>query len=277
MRVRIVFILKNKGSFVPFHHQYLLAQLIKGILVKGGDEKMIGSSLYNFSGLKGQTKISRNGLHFYSSRVTLVFSTTSKDLIDYFLKNLFGFPQIDIGNMILIPEGVEKEYTPELSDSSKFVCISPLVLVKPSFSDDRGKKFINPQTDAFSDMLYEDTMIRMEKSDMYSSKDIEGFYKFQLVPDKNYLSKIREQQKKFARIYPLYDQDVKYEIRGYTFPFTLYAAKEVQEFIFTNGLGLYTHKGFGMLDMVNAAPGKGTEPYEFDKSMQKTAPSNKDK
>lgn len=267
MRVRIIFILKNKGSFVPFHHQFLLAQLIKGILVKGGEEQFVSSNLYNFSGLKGQTKISRTGLHFYSSRVTLVLSATSKQLIDYFLKHLFSFPQIEVGNIILIPEAVEKEDEPDLSEAMKFICISPLVLVKPSFSDDRGKKFISPQTDAFSDLLYESTMIRMERAGNYSSEDIESFYKFQLVPDKNYLLKIQEQQKKFARIYPLYDQDVKYEIRGYTFPFTLYAAKEVQQFLFTNGLGLYTHKGFGMLDLANADPGKGTSKYEFNKSM----------
>lgn len=267
MRVRIIFILKNKGSFVPFHHQFLLAQLIKGILVKGGEEQFVNTNLYNFSGLKGQTKISRNGLHFYSSRVTLVLSSDSKELIDYFLKHLFSFPQIEVGNMMLIPKFVEKEDEPTITEAMKFVCISPLVLVKPSFSDDRGKKFISPQTDAFSDMLYESTMIRMEKTGSYSPEEIESFYKFQLVPDKNYLLKIQEQQKKFARIYPLYDQDVKYEVRGYTFPFTLYAAKEVQQFLFINGLGLYTHKGFGMLDLANADPGKGTEKYEFNKSM----------
>ncbi len=267
MRVRIIFILKNKGSFVPFHHQFLLAQLIKGILVKGGDEQFVSSNFYNFSGLKGQTKISRNGLHFYSSRVTLVLSSANKGLIDYFLKHLFSFPQIEVGTMMLIPEAVEKEDDQDLGEAVKFVCISPLVLVKPSFSDDRGKKFISPQTDPFSDLLYESTMIRMEKTGMYSPEEIESFYKFQLVPDKNYLLKIKEQQKKFARIYPLYDQDVKYEIRGYTFPFTLYAAKEVQDFLFINGLGLYTHKGFGMLDLAHADPGKGTSKYEFAKSM----------
>lgn len=265
MRVRIIFILKNKGSFVPFHHQFLLAQLIKGILVKGGEEKFISSNFYNFSGLKGQTKISRNGLHFYSSRVTLVFSAADKELIDYFLKHLFNFPQIEVGTMMLIPEAVEKEDEPDMSDAMKFVCISPTVLLKPSFSDDRGKKFISPQTDSFSDLLYESTMIRMEKSGAYSPEEIEHFYKFQIVPDKDYLLKIQEQQKKFARIYPLYDQDVKYEVRGYTFPFTLYAAREVQEFIFVNGLGLYTHKGFGMLDLARADPGKGTSKYEFNK------------
>ncbi len=267
MRVRIVFILKNKGSYVPFHHQYLLAQLIKGIMVRGGEERFINTDVYNFSGLKGQTKISRNGLHFYSSRVTLVFSATSRELIDYFLKHLFSFPQIDVGTMMLIPEGVEAEGDAELSDVMKFVCISPLVLVKPSFNDDRGKRFILPTTDTFSDLLYESLMIRMESSGQFTSEELEQFYKFQLVPDKDYLIRIREQQKKFARIYPLYDQDVKYEVRGYTFPFTLYAAQEVQQFIFTNGLGLYTHKGFGMLDIAGADPGKKTKKYEFDTSL----------
>jgi CRISPR-associated endoribonuclease Cas6 len=106
----------------------------------------------------------------------------------------------------------------------------------------------------------------MEHSGKFTAEELTSFYKFQMVADNDYLTKIRGQQKKFARIYPLYDQDVKYEIRGYTFPFTLYAAKEVQEFVFTNGLGLYTNKGFGMLDLVEANPGKNTEKYEISKS-----------
>ncbi len=266
MRARIIFILKNRGSYVPFHHQYMLAQLVKGILVKGGEKQFIDSKLYNFSGLKGQTKISRNGLHFYSSRVTLVLSSADKDFVDYFLKHLFSLPQIEVGTMVLVPESVEKEIHPEVKDVMKYICISPLVLLKPSFYDDRAKKFIPPQTDAFSDLLYESTMLRMEESGKFTAEQLTSFYKFQMVPDNDYLIKIRDTQKKFARIYPLYDQDVKYEIRGYTFPFTLYAAKEVQEFVFTNGLGMYTNKGFGMLDLVEAVPGKNTEKYEIEKS-----------
>ncbi len=266
MRARIIFILKNRGSYVPFHHQYMLAQIVKGILVKGGEKQFIDSDLYNFSGLKGQTKVSRNGLHFYSTRVTLVISSANKDFIDYFLKHLFSLPQIEVGTMVLIPEAVEREVHTEAGGMMKYVCLSPLVLVKPSFYDERAKKFISPQTDAFSDLMYDSTMIRMEKSGNYKPEDLTSFYKFQLVPDNDYLNKIREQQKKFARIYPLFDQDVKYEVRGYTFPFTLYAAKEVQEFVFTNGLGLYTHKGFGMLDLAQADPGKNTEKYEVEKS-----------
>ncbi|MEM9858527.1 MAG: CRISPR-associated endoribonuclease Cas6 [Bacteroidota bacterium] len=264
MRVRIVFLLKNRGSHVPFHHQFLLAQMIKGILVKGGNEEWINYSLYNFSGLKGQTKVSRKGLHFYSSRITLVISSPNKDFIDYLLNNLFSFDQVDIGSLIIQPEGVELEESVKFTDSMKFICISPLVILDSSFNDSAAKRFIPPETDSFSDLLYESTIKRMEVTGLYSEKQIASFYKFQLVPDKKYIERLTASQKKFARIYPVFDQDVKYEIRGYTFPFTLYAAKEVQEFVFHSGLGKFTHKGFGMLDVANADPNKRIVKYNLE-------------
>ncbi len=264
MRVRIIFLLKNKGGYVPFHHQYLLAQLIKGLILQGGDRKYRDYVNYNFSGLKGQTKISRNGLHYYSSRITLVLSSSDKDFIDYLLKVLFTFEQVEVGNLMIVPEYVEQEHMPEISEASKFICISPLVLLKPEFNDSTAKSFINPTSDQFSDMLYESTIQRMESVGGFTQEQLASFYKFQVVPDRNYLNKIREGQKKFARIYPLFDQDVKYEVRGYTFPFTLYAAREVQEFIFSNGLGSCTHKGFGMLDIANSDPTQRATPYEVE-------------
>jgi len=248
---------------VPFHHQFLLAQLIKGILVKGGNPAFRDYSFYNFSGLKGQTKVSRNGLHFYSSKVTLVFSCPNQDFINYFLKNLFTFPQLEIGNLQLQPDSVELEQKAEMKDSMKFICISPVVILVPNFYDEQGKRFIAPESEQFSDYLYDTTMSRMEQFGEYTAEQIATYFKFQFVPDKDYLNKIRETQKKFARIYPMFDQDVKYEVRGYTLPFTLHAAKEVQEFLFTCGLGIYTHKGFGMLDIANTDPSQRTTPYKF--------------
>jgi len=262
VRVRIIFSLKNKGADVPFHHQYLLAQIIKGLIVKGGDQSFLTCGSYNFSGLKGQTKVSRSGLHFYSSKVTLVVSTPNPNFISYLLKYLFEMPQIEVGNLILIPQEVEEEEEPIFEDFMKFVCISPLVLVEASFDEEESKQFISPETDFFSDKLYDLTMSRMEKSGC-SPDQIASFFKFQLVPDKDYLLKIKQGKKKFARIYPVYDQDVKYEIRGYTFPFTLFAAAEVLEFIYTCGFGFYTEKGFGMLDTVMENQEKQTHPYEF--------------
>ncbi len=274
MRVRIIFILKNKGAFVPFHHQYLLAQQIKGLILNGGNEEFRDFNFYNFSGLKGQTKISRNGLHFFSNRVTLVFSSSNKEFLDYFLKQLFSLPNIDIGNLVLIPESVETEETPDLKNVDKFICISPIVIIKPKFNSSDSKRFISPELDEFSDRLYESTMLRMQNLLAFTEEQLASYNKFQLVPDVNYLRKIKESQKKFARIYPLYDQDVKYEIRGYTFPFTLYAEAEVKEFIFHCGLGEFAHKGFGMIDIANSDPAQRTIPYKGFEEIKSSISEN---
>lgn len=251
MRIRIIFKLKNRGGVVPFHHQYLLSQLIKGVVVSGSEKQFRSFDYYNFSGLKGQTKISRKGLHFFSQYVTLVFSTPDGDFLNYFLNRLFQIQQVNIGSLLLQADYVEKEEPLNFSDHTKFVCISPIVLFKSDFNDDSSKRFVNPSSEVFSDLLYENTMERLIKTG-HSNEDIERFYKFQNIPDEVYLNKLREQKKKFARIYPVYDNDVKYEVRGYTFPFTMYAEKEVLEFVFQCGLGHFTHKGFGMLDIANA-------------------------
>jgi CRISPR-associated endoribonuclease Cas6 len=91
----------------------------------------------------------------------------------------------------------------------------------------------------------------LEESQKFSPEELASFYKFQLIADKDYLDKIQASHKKFARIYPLYDSDVKFEVRGYTFPFTLYAPQPVQQFVYEYGLGHFSHKGFGMLDVAN--------------------------
>ena len=254
MRTRIIFSLKNRGAYVPFHHQYLLAQVIKGLLIFGPRKDYIEYNQYNFSGLKGQTKVSRKGLHYFSSKVTLVFSCGDKNFKEYFLARVFEQREIIVGNLHLIPESAEDEEIVKVTDESRFLCISPVVVMPAAFNDDSGKKFIAPESDEFSDMLYECTIARMEATGKYTHEQLAGFYKFQLVPDKDYIQRIQASHKKFARIYPLFDNDVKFEVRGYTFPFILYAAREVQQFVYENGLGYFTYKGFGMLDIANNDP-----------------------
>ncbi|MFZ5971856.1 MAG: CRISPR-associated endoribonuclease Cas6 [Bacteroidota bacterium] len=251
MRIRIVFSLKNRGAYVPFHHQFLLAQTIKGLLVTGGRKEFLDYTQFNFSGLKGQIKISRKGLHFYSSKVTLVFSASDKVFIEYLLSVLFAQRELVIGSLQLVPETVENEDPVAIGDAVKFLCISPLVLLPASFNDESGKRFISPETDEFSDLLYDSTMARLEASGKFPADRLAEFYRFQLVPDRDYLHRLQSAHKKFARIYPLYDSDIKYEVRGYTFPFTLYAPQPVQQFIYEQGLGFFSHKGFGMLDVAS--------------------------
>jgi CRISPR-associated endoribonuclease Cas6 len=264
VRIRIVFSLKNRGAYVPFHHQFLLAQTIKGVVMLGKNPSYFSYTQYNFSGLKGQIKISRKGLHFFSSKVTLVFSATDKAFLDYFLGVLFQQKELLIGNLQLAPESFEYEEPVSITESVKFLCISPIVLVPASFNDESGKRFISPENDEFSDLLYDSTIARMEASGNYTAEQLADFYKFQLVADKDYINRIQAAHKKFARIYPLFDHDVKYEIRGYTFPFTLYAPQPVQQFVYENGLGFFSHKGFGMLDVANASSVRNNADMEMD-------------
>jgi CRISPR-associated endoribonuclease Cas6 len=227
----------------------LLAQFIKGLLIFGPEKRFLEFNQYNFSGLKGQTKVSRKGLHYFSAKVTLVFACTDKAFMDYFLERLFEQKEIIIGNMHLIPEAIEEEEPVVITDESRFLCISPIVVIPAAFNDDTSKKFVSPESDEFSDLLYESTLARMEQVGKFTQEQLASFYKFQIVADHDYIQRIQASHKKFARIYPLCDNDVKFEVRGYTFPFTLYAAREVQQFIYENGLGYFTHKGFGMLDV----------------------------
>jgi CRISPR-associated endoribonuclease Cas6 len=268
MRVRIVFSLRNKGAIVPFHHQHLLTQLINDVLSEGGSE-YINYELCNFSGLKGQTKVTHSGLCFYSSKITLVLSSPDEKFVDYFLANLFKLSEVQVGQLLLSPESVVKEDAPQFKEEVKYVCISPIVLLANNQNDMDTKRFISPETDGFSDLLYESVMNRIEQLGEATPEQIASYYKFQIVPDKSYLDKIRLEEKKFARIYAAFDDnEEKVEVRGYTFPFTLYAAPDVHHFIFNCGLGELCYKGFGMIDVADEQFHNRISPYQFqaDKS-----------
>lgn len=264
MRVRIVFSLRNKGAIVPFHHQHLLTQLINDVLSQGGS-KYINFEQCNFSGLKGQTKVTHSGLCFYSSKITLVLSSPEDSFVDYFLANLFHMSEIQVGQLLLSPESVVREEPPQFREEVKYVCISPIVLLSNTQQEMDTKRFISPETDAFSDILYESSMNRIEALGLATPEQIASYFKFQIVPDKGYLDKIRLEEKKFARIYAAFDEnEEKAEVRGYTFPFTLYAAPDVHRFIFNCGLGELCHKGFGMIDIADEQFHNRISPYQFN-------------
>lgn len=218
-----------------------------------GKHQALDNHPFNYSGLKGQTKVGKQGLHYYSKRVTLVMSSSFQDFMEEVIELIFAQEQFYLGNLLLRPELVETEKLPEVSTECKYLCISPLVI---SYTDDlyKNKQFIPPNSDEFSDLLYESTMNRMESSGQFTSDEITSFSKFQLVPDKKYIDKMTVRGKKFARIYTITYQGISNEVRGYTFPFTLYAPQKVQDFVLRNGLGELTRYGFGMLDFATPTP-----------------------
>lgn len=245
MRVRFVFKLNNKGAVLPFHHQNLIRSFLEMVL---GQSQQLDQQPFNFSGLKGQTKVGKDGLHYFSKRVTLVMSSSINGFLEEVIELVFQKEQFYLGNLLLTPEFVENEYLPSISTESKYLCISPMVI---AHTDNiyTNKQFIPPNSDQFSDYLYESTLTRMEESGQYTMEQIASYSKFQVVPDKRYLEKMAQRGKKYARIYSLHYHGEPIEIRGYTFPFTLYAPQEVQDFIIKNGIGDLTQYGFGMLDV----------------------------
>ena len=257
MRVRLIFKNKDKGASVPFHHQYYLFRFFKGLIKKCGDEMYSTFKHYNFSGLKGQTTISKSGLHFYSSKVTVVFSCHDKDFIDTIIEVLFTLPEIKLNGLTIIPYSVELEQEIEFQEETKYICISPLILLHPEFSDDSAKRFIHPESDEFIDLL---------KASIGNKWD-GPIDHFEFVPDHNYLKKLEDSGKKYSRVYPMFDEDVPYEVRGYTFPFTLKGPPALHQFLFEGGLGLFSDKGFGMLDLAEVTPGSKTSSYFTGKQL----------
>lgn len=274
MRLRIIFSLKNRGAALPFFHQHLFAEIIEHVLRHRSLEKE--GLHYHFSGLKGQTRISRKGLHYCSKYVTLVFACSSRQVVDELLDAFFSRTQWNIGELELEPVRAEEERLPAFAPSMKYICISPLVPVARHRNGSELKGFLEPDEDGFSDYLYETIMGRMERSGMYSAEEIASFYKFQVVPDKKYLEKVRANDKKFARVYNINVQGRQHEVRGYTFPMVLHAAEAVQRFVFISGLGEFTEQGFGMLDLAHRDPTERTIPYRTAEQQTSQGDSEND-
>ena len=247
MRVKIIFNIQTQEHALPHYHQNLLAAWVAAIKIKSN--RWCDYTHYNFSSLRGQTVSQKAGLNYINQKVMLVFSSPEQDFIDFFVAQIFGQPTWRLGPLHLIPKHIYQEPPIQLSGSVKYLCISPLV---PSWNvlqnQKAGKMLVHPQQDTFSDLLYECTIANMERSGMYHADALSSFFKFQLVPDQSYLSRLKEQGKLFARTHPIFYQDREYETRTYIFPFTLHADPEVQAYVHTHGLGAFTQQGLGMID-----------------------------
>ena len=257
----MIFNLVNRGASVPFHHQLVLSEFIKGVKREmSPDFKDFG--VYAFSGLKGQTKVGRNGLHFFSAKVTLVLSSPNEEYLNAFLSKLFEKKRVFVSKLELIPDAVEKEINPEMQGEMKYICISPLIPTAEELDQQYVTEYIDPLNDKFSDLLFESTISRMELFGGFTADELASFTRFQVIPDKSYLTRLREMGKKYSRMYTTYENGVDLELRGYTMPFTLYADPKVQQFIFECGFGEYTSLGFGMVDIANVNPIGRCEVYE---------------
>jgi CRISPR-associated endoribonuclease Cas6 len=263
MRIRIIFQLLNQGGIVPFHQQALLSSFVHDFL----PSRLSPSDTWTFSGLKGQTKVTAKGLYYNSQKVTLVFSTPSRELAEAFVNAIFTNGIFGLAGLELQPIQVLEEIVAFEGDSVKYICISPLVVLAEGFPDPELKQFISPASGSFADLLYESTMSRMEKAGVPLHNAAENSF-FNFRPDEEYLHRAKETDKKYSRIYALEGFGNYSELRGYTLPFYLDAAPEIHEFIFNSGLGEATRYGFGMVDLADRTGKTQTREFSFNRNQE---------
>lgn len=245
MRVKISFLRDQmSANTIPLHHQGLVAESLFQIIESlGGDRSQI-----NFSSLKGTSKIQNGFMRFLSSKVTLVVSSRNAEMLEQITSKVFEMPYFAVGKMNLMPRSHEMIEDPEFETKMRYLCISPMILVDPAKDPEKSQVTIDPTSQEFSDILYEQTLDRMEKAG-YSESDLNNFAEFDAQPDPEYVQKLNETGKKFARYYRAADGTT---MIGYLLPFTLHAHPEVHRFIWQSGVGALCDQGYGMIDLVKA-------------------------
>ncbi|MBK5285021.1 MAG: CRISPR-associated endoribonuclease Cas6 [Bacteroidia bacterium] len=243
MRVKFSF-LKSKGSdgSLPLHHQKLISSFISEML----EDFPNHTGIYNFSTLKGTSKVQAGQIRFHSSKVSLAFASLDDKIVEHVVHKIFSLEEVQIGKLGLIPKAHQLIQDPEFSMQMKYVCISPLVVEPADVGEEPRQTPLEPATHEFSDHLFNTMIERMEAAG-YSEEDLNSFAEFELQPDKDYIKRMNEQGKKLVRYYKNDNNDM---MPGYLIPFTLHAHPKVQKFIWDAGLGLYCNNGFGMIDVV---------------------------
>jgi len=185
-------------------------------------------------------------MKFLSTKVTLVISAPDAEFFNKLITEIFSRPYISVGKLNLIPKNKEMLADPVFQKRMRYLCISPLVLTNPDIDPDVNQEIISPVSTEFSDALFNGTLDRMEAAG-YSEDKLAQYAEFEVKPDREYVEKIQDSGKKFARYYKSSKGN---SMMGYLLPFTLHAHPDVHEFIWNNGAGALTDQGYGMVDIV---------------------------
>lgn len=249
MRVRITFNVTNGEGYLPFYHQNLVLNTFSLLFEKNGISSGLPKS-FTFSSLKGSFQVTPYGLKLESSKLTLILSGSDFNFIDKVRELIFKEGDIQLGSILLTPIFYNVENSPSFQFEMKYICLSQFGIIPPSLKMDNSERFVNPLHDSFSDLLYYSTMERLEETGQFSADELESFSKFQIVPEQSYIKRFEDHEEKYSRIYNIDYNNRPVRLRGYIFPFTLYADPKVQEYLYYNGLGVCTEKGWGALDII---------------------------
>jgi CRISPR-associated endoribonuclease Cas6 len=243
MRFKISFVREQASSnSIPLHHQKLVTDALGRLIEPITSDR----SQFSFSSLKGTSKIQNGFMRFLSSKITLVVSGRNREQVEQLVEALFAHKPFSVGKMNLIPRHKEVIPDPDFQTKMRYLCISPLILVDPNKDAEKALEQVDPTSHQFSDLLYNVVLDRMEKSG-FTDDQLNEFAEFEFTPDMQYVTKIQESGKKFARQYKCVSG---LPMVGYLLPFTLHAHPDVHKFILETGLGVLTEEGYWMVDTV---------------------------
>ena len=116
MRIKISF-LKVHGSSgtVPLHHQKIISAFMDEVI----REMPISSPFYNFSSLKGTSKVQNGQIRFLSSKVSLVLSAPDKEFAEEWVRRIFERRLVSFAKLTLVPKASEVIPDPDFNQVMK--------------------------------------------------------------------------------------------------------------------------------------------------------------
>ena len=243
MRTKISLIkVQGNAGLVPLHHQQIVSAFLGEIITEVGHS----TDRYVFSSLKGTSKVQNGQIRFLSNKITLVIGSGDEAFLGQLIEKMFAKKYHNLGKLNVMPRALENIPDPEFKTVMKYVCISPII-PSPAVADGSPEPLpLDPMSHEFSDMFYNVVIDQMEKAG-FSEEELNSFAEFEITPDVNYINKLTEGGKKFARIYKNNENKL---MVGYLLPFTLHAHPKVHKFIWDSGFGFYGTHGYGMIDIV---------------------------
>src|SRR5437762_11955148 len=108
---------------VPLHHQKIISAFMEEVIA----ELPSASGGYNFSSLKGTSKVLNGQIRFLSSKVSLVISAPEKEFMETLVKKIFDKRLVAFAKLSLVPKSYQVIQDPVYTTVMKYVCFCCLV------------------------------------------------------------------------------------------------------------------------------------------------------
>src|SRR6187401_3473792 len=185
MRIKISFLkVHGTNGLVPLHHQKIISSFLEDLM----RELPVKSDRYNFSSLKGTSKVQNGQIRFLSSKVSLVISSPEPEFVQKLVDMLFDRRLINFAKLTLVPKSQQVIEDPDFQTVMKYVCISPLIPQQPFVAEENLPEPLNLTTHEFSDLIYDSIIERMERT-RFTEKQMNQFAEFEITPDSSYIAK----------------------------------------------------------------------------------------